>query len=918
MQIVHNFVSAKPASNDATKIDGPKWNEPHETFISATDRLLGRVSAGAGEVEEIPVTDFIQSLFNDPDAATARTTLGLTLGVDVQPYDPDLAAIAGLTRTRGDLIVGGASGWTDLALGTSGYHLQSDGTDVGWAGFLQAGSGAVTRTWQDKARDAITPLDFGAAGTFSEADRAADQTGLQAAITHWLSTSSIRTLDLAGKRYVITVPLTAPATSIFDKAIINGTINASSTFSGAALLDFSALTEVNGLKVMGLELACQDIGTQTPRTSGLLLDNTIGADITLCEVKGFTVYGIKNITNAAASEMRISHCRVTGGSSGAYGIDLDGFDNEISECIIRECERPIYLRDGANSVKNCHIYNFNNTSDVGIYCDDANNLLITGNYIDGVYLHLINPQSCTITGNKFLVGNSADVGAGFEFVRIVPTAPNSTLYDFHFVGNTMRVSAGANVDSIQVDTSGGSLDSTEIFADIWDNGFFGVNDPPNVLTTKDTYALWDGARIGTGFFAGAAAHLSAWDVDGSAWVNFLTLTANNTPSATLQNITSIGIGTATADRILHAEADDASNNAVTQLLRLTHTTSGSPAAGIGVGIEFEAETAAGNNEVGAIIQAVTDDVSAGSEDFVLDILLMLNGAAATRVARLSPNGSLDVGPAAGGTGDAFMYANGTSAAELGAVRFANSASDPDLLFQKSRGTTVGAHTIVQSGDGLGEIHWGGSDGSSFIEAASIKAFVDGTPGTNDMPGRIVFRTTPDGSGTSVEALRIDNAGDATFAQDIIFGNSGSGILGTTTNDNADAGNVGEIIESTVLQGAAVSLTASTPANITSISLTAGDWDVWAILWLSPAATTSITAEWVAISTTSATIPTSPDGAGQALSIHAAVVPNFRSSTPVAQKRLSLSATTTVYLVGQVNFTVDTCGGFGYIGARRRR
>lgn len=45
--------------------------------ISATDRILGRSTAGAGDAEEIPCTAFGRSLIDDADAATARTTLGL-------------------------------------------------------------------------------------------------------------------------------------------------------------------------------------------------------------------------------------------------------------------------------------------------------------------------------------------------------------------------------------------------------------------------------------------------------------------------------------------------------------------------------------------------------------------------------------------------------------------------------------------------------------------------------------------------------------------------------------------------------------------------------------------------------------------------------------------------------------------------
>lgn len=45
--------------------------------VSTTDRLLGRTTAGAGDIEEIVFTDFAQTLIDDADAATARTTLGL-------------------------------------------------------------------------------------------------------------------------------------------------------------------------------------------------------------------------------------------------------------------------------------------------------------------------------------------------------------------------------------------------------------------------------------------------------------------------------------------------------------------------------------------------------------------------------------------------------------------------------------------------------------------------------------------------------------------------------------------------------------------------------------------------------------------------------------------------------------------------
>ena len=88
----------------------------------------------------------------------------------------------------------------------------------------------------------------------------------------------------------------------------------------------------------------------------------------------------------------------------------------------------------------------------------------------------------------------------------------------------------------------------------------------------------------------------------------------------------------------------------------------------------------------------------------------------------------------------------------------NSADDPFLVFGKTRSTTVGGNTIVQSGDALGGISFQGSDGTELVSAAEIRAIVDGTPGANDMPGRLVFSVTRDGASSPTEAMRINNTG----------------------------------------------------------------------------------------------------------------------------------------------------------------
>jgi hypothetical protein len=88
-----------------------------------------------------------------------------------------------------------------------------------------------------------------------------------------------------------------------------------------------------------------------------------------------------------------------------------------------------------------------------------------------------------------------------------------------------------------------------------------------------------------------------------------------------------------------------------------------------------------------------------------------------------------------------------------------SATAGGFLLGRSRSGSVGGRTIVQSNDSLGRFSFQGADGSTeFVEAAEIRAEVDGTPGANDMPGRLVFSTTADGAGSPTQRMRITQAG----------------------------------------------------------------------------------------------------------------------------------------------------------------
>jgi hypothetical protein len=99
----------------------------------------------------------------------------------------------------------------------------------------------------------------------------------------------------------------------------------------------------------------------------------------------------------------------------------------------------------------------------------------------------------------------------------------------------------------------------------------------------------------------------------------------------------------------------------------------------------------------------------------------------------------------------------TSTASISATQNAAASADgPRIFLGKTRGT--GAQ-IVSNGDRLGALSMQGADGADLVSSAEINGFVDGTPGANDMPGRLVFSTTADGASSPTERMRISSNGN---------------------------------------------------------------------------------------------------------------------------------------------------------------
>ncbi len=159
-------------------------------------------------------------------------------------------------------------------------------------------------------------------------------------------------------------------------------------------------------------------------------------------------------------------------------------------------------------------------------------------------------------------------------------------------------------------------------------------------------------------------------------------------------------------------------------------------------------------------------------------------------------------------------------------------------------------------------------------------------------------------------------------------------LGTNTNDNASAGNIGEVMSINRIQSNGLTLSTNSTANVgttTSITLTAGDWQVSGAVGIAVNSTTTLNQILAAVSKTTATIPSTDTAAvptsgeyltaiefGTALQVTdskspVATIPPFRVS-------VANGATLQIFLVVRVDFggTSTVCQAFGSMQAIRAR
>jgi hypothetical protein len=250
--------------------------------VSATDKLLGRSSAGAGVVEEISLTAAGRALLDDADAAAQRTTLGLGT---IATQDASTVAITGGTITGGTI-----TGITDLAVADGGTGASDAGTartnlgvaigtDVqAYDAGLQSISGLTTSADQtvyttasdtyattsltSYGRSLIDDTDAATARTTLGLGTLATQSGTFSG-THSGTTSGTNTGD---QTITLTGDVTGSGTGSFATTIANDAVTAAKIASSAV-----TTAKINAAAVTAAKLAADSstiISGNTPSGSG--------------------------------------------------------------------------------------------------------------------------------------------------------------------------------------------------------------------------------------------------------------------------------------------------------------------------------------------------------------------------------------------------------------------------------------------------------------------------------------------------------------------------------------------------------------------------------------------------------------------------------------------------------------------------
>ena len=368
------------------------------------------------------------------------------------------------------------------------------------------------------------------------------------------------------------------------------------------------------------------------------------------------------------------------------------------------------------------------------------NFTVAGTYFAGTGL--------TLTGSTFSITNTAVTPASYGSASQVPTLTVNAQGQLTAASNTNIAIGAAAITS-------GTLDSARL------SGTYNISISGNAATATSatTAGSASSATTATNLAGGASGNVPYQT--GAGATSFLATGSNGqvltlasgvpswaTPSA--GTVTSVG-GTGTVSGI-----------------SLSGTVTSSGNLTLGGALDLSSPPVIGNTTPNSAtfttVNATTFDTNVAAAGVTLaGTTLAADGTDANINILIDPKGTGGVGiggspsgVVAGVTITSKFCVKDEGSGVLGGFVHANNttAASPAVVYAcRSRGT-LAVPTVVQDNDSLASFIAAGFDGTDLALAARIDVEVDGTPGSNDMPARMVFKTTPDGSQAPTEAMRI--------------------------------------------------------------------------------------------------------------------------------------------------------------------